>query len=218
MPENITPDNEKDTIPTPAPAPAAQEPTTAPPAPAAPHAAPAAAEPQTPFLQRTWVKAAGATVAGIALLGVGFGAGWAVSDAVEPARAGNSQNAEIWPDGGPDIWQEDGTEQDGPRAPWGDRSDRDFGDMPRHGHHGPQEDGAQPNDGTQDEGTTPEEGDADTDSRSDSDRPSDSDRQSDRERDRDSGSDRDSGGDRKSDRTAPDSDRDDTTDGSTSRS
>ncbi|MBD7956239.1 hypothetical protein H9651_01130 [Microbacterium sp. Sa4CUA7] len=215
MPENTTPDTEKETIPTPPPLPTATptaattpldspepaapaEPAHAPTAEAAAPAAPAEpvhpTQPTTdaekkPFMQRTWVRATGAAVAGVVLLGVGFGAGWAVSDAVEPALAGNTADAEIGQDGGPGRWQQDETDQDGEftrPGPGGGMHDRGFGDSQRPG------DDLQ-DDQTQDDTTAPEDSDRNSDSsKSDGDSESDS-----------TESDSNTRGDR--DRTAPES-------------
>ncbi|MCR2826881.1 hypothetical protein NQ160_15315, partial [Microbacterium sp. zg.Y909] len=42
------------------------------------------------------VKVTGGVAAGVVLLGIGFGAGWGVSNAVEPTLAGNAGDSELW--------------------------------------------------------------------------------------------------------------------------
>ncbi len=134
MPENTTPNENEETTPTPDSTPnAATTPqhdahAAAAQADAAAKAAKAEAKAtraEKPFAQRTWVKVTGGIAAGVVLLGIGFGAGWGVSNAVEPTLAGNPGDSETWhDDGGHD------------RMPW----DQESGDSGRLGHGGPRGD------------------------------------------------------------------------------
>lgn len=76
---------------------------------------------KTPFLRRTWVRVAGAILAALLLLGIGFGAGWAASSASGPDFDGPG-DSEMWDD-----------RDDMPGRP-GDHSD----DSDRGPHGGPQ--------------------------------------------------------------------------------
>lgn len=145
---------------------------------AAADAAPQASAPQAsaesrPFWSRTGVRIAAAGVAGVALLGIGAGAGWAAHGELQPA----GQQIQSWgpggqPGGGQNGEQGDG---DGPgrgasgpgenRGPHGDRD----GDGDQRGPGGRDADGdgdgtSQDNDTEQNDGTeqtpTPQESSA----------------------------------------------------------
>ena len=96
-----------------------------------------------PLVRRTWVKVAGAAVAALLLLGIGFGTGWAASTAATPSLAS-----------GPGTW---GRDANGMRG----MGDED-GD---HMRPGPPSGGMHHQDDDDDRGdTAPDDGDDDGDS------------------------------------------------------
>jgi len=161
MPENTTPHENKESTPSPDATPTAAT-TPMPPQPPAPEQ-PAAPQPgaaapkkssvktektteKKPVAQRTWVKVTGGVAAAVVLLGIGFGSGWAVSDAVEPELAGNPGDSETWQPGdepGDRPWQDDdsGDSGFGHRGPGGGMPGG-RGDM--RGPHGMGPDGTAP--------------------------------------------------------------------------